>query len=53
MRFRLQVREEQTNRFSVAMAEQYPVDLYYLLDLSNSMSDDRMTSAKEWGVCLG
>jgi len=28
-------------KFRVAQAKDYPVDLYYLMDLSNSMSDDR------------
>ncbi len=27
--------------FRIAQAKHYPVDLYYLMDLSNSMSDDR------------
>ena len=29
--------------FEVIQAKQYPVDLYYLMDLSNSMSDDKDT----------
>ena len=29
--------------FKVARAKQFPVDLYYLMDLSNSMSDDKET----------
>ena len=41
--------EEQTIRFSVAQAEQYPVDQYYLMDLSNSMSDDRDNIVKLGG----
>ncbi len=30
-------------RLEVAQAKQYPLDLYYLMDLSNSMSDDKDT----------
>ena len=29
--------------FEVAQSKDYPVDLYYLMDLSNSMSDDKDT----------
>ena len=29
--------------FEVAQSKDYPVDLYYLMDLSNSMSDDKET----------
>ena len=29
--------------FKVIQAKQYPVDVYYLMDLSNSMSDDKDT----------
>ena len=28
-------------RFRVSQSQDYPVDLYYLMDLSNSMSDDK------------
>ena len=49
MKLRLRVGQEQTLRFSVAQAEQYPVDLYYLMDLSNSMSDDRDNIVKLGG----
>ena len=40
---RLRVGETTKIRFQVANAKTYPVDLYYLMDLSNSMSDDRDT----------
>ena len=40
---RLRVGETTKIRFEVANAKTYPVDLYYLMDLSNSMSDDRDT----------
>ena len=35
--------------FRVVAAEQYPVDIYYLMDLSNSMSDDRENVVKLGG----
>ena len=41
VRMRLRVDKEETIKFRVAQAKQYPVDLYYLMDLSNSMTDDR------------
>ena len=41
MRLEMRLGVEQTVRLEVARARQYPVDLYYLMDLSNSMSDDR------------
>lgn len=41
MKLRLRVGEAQEVKFQVAHALSYPVDLYYLMDLSNSMSDDR------------
>ena len=40
---RLRIGETTKIRFEVANAKTYPVDLYYLMDLSNSMSDDRDT----------
>ena len=40
---RLRVGETTKIKFRVANAKTYPVDLYYLMDLSNSMSDDRDT----------
>ena len=42
-RVRLKLRKsvKKTVKFQVAHAKKYPVDLYYLMDLSNSMSDDR------------
>ena len=40
---RLRVGETTKVKFRVANAKTYPVDLYYLMDLSNSMSDDRDT----------
>lgn len=40
---RLRIGETSKIRFQVANAKTYPVDLYYLMDLSNSMSDDRDT----------
>ena len=41
VRMRLRVGQEARLTFQVAQAKQYPVDLYYLMDLSNSMSDDK------------
>ncbi len=41
VRVRVRVNKRARVRFSVAQAKQYPVDLYYLMDLSNSMSDDK------------
>ena len=40
---KLRVGEITRIKFKVANAKLYPVDLYYLMDLSNSMSDDRET----------
>ena len=44
-KIKLKLRVGQTSKiqFKVANAKKYPVDLYYLMDLSNSMSDDRDT----------
>lgn len=36
----------------VAQAKQYPVDLYYLMDLSNSMSDDKETIVQMGDVLI-
>ena len=33
--------QSQRVRFSFSQAEDYPVDLYYLMDLSKSMEDDK------------
>ena len=41
MKLRLRLGQSETVRFSVRQSQHYPVDLYYLMDLSNSMSDDR------------
>ena len=41
VRLKLRRNVKKTVKFRVAHAKQYPVDLYYLMDLSNSMSDDR------------
>ncbi len=41
VRVRVRVGRKARVRFKVAQAKQYPVDLYYLMDLSNSMSDDK------------
>ena len=49
MKLRLRVGQEEEVRFSVAQAIAYPVDLYYLMDLSNSMSDDRDNIVKLGG----
>ncbi len=43
IRVRTRVGRKNRVRFRVAHAKQYPVDLYYLMDLSNSMSDDKDT----------
>ena len=40
---KLRLGEKRRISFKVAHAKKYPVDLYYLMDLSNSMSDDRDT----------
>ena len=40
---KLRIGEKTRIKFKVANAKLYPVDLYYLMDLSNSMSDDRET----------
>ena len=49
MKLKLRVGQEQEFKFSVAQAQEYPVDLYYLMDLSNSMSDDRDNIVKLGG----
>ena len=41
MKLRLRLGQTQSVRFEVSQSQHYPVDLYYLMDLSNSMSDDR------------
>ena len=41
VRLKLRKNVQKRVRFKVAHAKQYPVDLYYLMDLSNSMVDDR------------
>ena len=41
VRLKLRRNVKKTVKFRVAHAKQYPVDLYYLMDLSNSMVDDR------------
>ena len=41
MTLRLRVGQTESVRFQVSQSQHYPVDLYYLMDLSNSMSDDR------------
>ena len=43
IRLKLRLGEKTKIKFKVANAKKYPVDLYYLMDLSNSMSDDRET----------
>lgn len=43
IRLKLRLGEKTKVSFKVANAKKYPVDLYYLMDLSNSMSDDRDT----------
>ena len=37
--------------YSVVQALNYPVDLYYLMDLSNSMTDDRDNVVKVINIC--
>lgn len=46
VRLKLRLGEKEKIRFQVAQAKKYPVDIYYLMDLSNSMSDDRDTIVK-------
>ena len=41
VRLKLRVGRPARVPFQVKMASQYPVDLYYLMDLSNSMSEDK------------
>ena len=49
MKIKLRAGQEQEVKFSVAQALEYPVDLYYLMDLSNSMSDDKDNIVKLGG----
>ena len=46
MKLRLRLGQSQSVKFSVSQSQHYPVDLYYLMDLSNSMSDDRENVVK-------
>ena len=41
MKLKLRVGHTESIKFQVSQSQHYPVDLYYLMDLSNSMSDDR------------
>ena len=41
VKLKVRVNQETSFKFKVAQSTQYPVDLYYLMDMSNSMSDDR------------
>ena len=41
MKLKLRVGQTESIKFQVSQSQHYPVDLYYLMDLSNSMSDDR------------
>ncbi|XP_058794525.1 integrin beta-PS-like isoform X2 [Phymastichus coffea] len=41
VKIKLRINEVQKIRIQYAQAEDYPVDLYYLMDLSNSMKDDK------------
>ncbi len=49
VRVRVRVGKKARVRFKVAQAKQYPVDLYYLMDLSNSMSDDKENIVRRIG----
>ena len=49
MKLKLRGGQEQEVQFLVAQAQEYPVDLYYLMNLSNSMSDDRDNIVKLGG----
>jgi hypothetical protein len=49
MKLKLRVGQKEEVRFSVAQALEYPVDHYYFMDLSNSMSDDRDNIVKLGG----
>ncbi|KAJ8314106.1 hypothetical protein KUTeg_008667 [Tegillarca granosa] len=42
-RIKLDIRQKDPNKFTMQfrLAENYPVDLYYLMDLSHSMKDDK------------
>lgn len=44
--------DPQTFNLTFRLAENYPVDLYYLMDLSNSMADDKEKLAS-LGVKIG
>ena len=49
IQMKLRIGEIEKIKFNVAQAKQYPVDIYYLMDLSNSMSDDRDTIVSRIG----
>ena len=49
IQLKLRIGEIEKIKFKVAQAKQYPVDIYYLMDLSNSMSDDRDTIVSRIG----
>ena len=44
--------QEETIKLYVRQAEDYPVDLYYAMDLSHSMKDD-LNNLKSLGSSLG
>ncbi|KAG8227221.1 hypothetical protein J437_LFUL003427 [Ladona fulva] len=46
VKLRLRVREPFSLDLHYALAEGYPVDLYYLMDLSKSMEDDKIKLSK-------
>ena len=54
VKLKLRVGREMNLTFKVAQAKQYPVDLYYLMDLSNSMSDDKANIVSiKWKLDFG
>ena len=41
MKLKLRVGHTESIKFQVSQSQHYPVDLYYLMDLSKSMEDDK------------
>ncbi len=46
MSLKLRVGQPEDLKLKFAQAENYPVDLYYLMDLSNSMKDDKVENTQ-------
>ena len=52
VKLKVRVNQETSFKFEVAQSTQYPVDLYYLMDMSNSMSDDKQNIVRRLETLL-